>query len=153
SGAVPMDDVSLDALARLLAGTRSRRDLSRLLRTFTLGGGFRLLDFQPSAAKHHHKKKHKHLTPSPPSPGPPASPTSPPSPPCTPHCEGRVCGEDGCGGTCGPACPDPRVCDQGACVCPSGQHDCQGSCILNGTCCNNADCPIGAACCDGVCTD
>ena len=38
---------------------------------------------------------------------------------CTPTCEGRVCGSDGCGGTCG-ECEEEAVCDGGQCVDPSG---------------------------------
>ncbi len=38
---------------------------------------------------------------------------------CTPSCDGRTCGDDGCGGTCG-VCIDGEVCE------PSGQ------CVLDG---------------------
>ena len=47
---------------------------------------------------------------------------------CTPQCEGKTCGADGCGGTCG-SCPPGLFCDQGTCgeppacwtgPCPSG---------------------------------
>ncbi|MEC9072628.1 MAG: agmatine deiminase family protein [Myxococcota bacterium] len=34
---------------------------------------------------------------------------------CTPACGGRVCGEDGCGGSCG-ACLDGTTCSNGQCV-------------------------------------
>ena len=37
---------------------------------------------------------------------------------CEPSCEGRVCGGDGCGGTCG-ECDKDKVCDGGTCVEPS----------------------------------
>lgn len=38
----------------------------------------------------------------PPERGPPAA--------CVPRCDGRRCGDDGCGGTCG-SCPEGRACD------------------------------------------
>lgn len=36
--------------------------------------------------------------------------------PCEPECEGKVCGPDGCGGTCG-ACGDALPCFAGVCEC------------------------------------
>src|SRR5690606_4046945 len=35
--------------------------------------------------------------------------------PCTPSCDGRACGWDGCGGTCG-GCGEGERCEVGACV-------------------------------------
>jgi hypothetical protein len=35
---------------------------------------------------------------------------------CIPDCEGRTCGDDGCGGTCGPGCGDSEACVDGTCV-------------------------------------
>lgn len=66
--------------------------------------------------------------------------------PCVPECDGAVCGEDGCGGTCG-TCGADRFCVDGACVscqpnCLSkqcGDDGCGGSC---GTC------PLGEVCGD-----
>ncbi|MFH1532963.1 MAG: SMP-30/gluconolactonase/LRE family protein, partial [Pseudomonadota bacterium] len=37
---------------------------------------------------------------------------------CTPDCEGKTCGDDGCGGDCGD-CPPEEICEDGACV-PGG---------------------------------
>ena len=34
---------------------------------------------------------------------------------CVPNCDGKVCGEDGCGGTCG-ICADNENCQSGQCV-------------------------------------
>ncbi|MGK0359432.1 MAG: hypothetical protein ACI9U2_001734, partial [Bradymonadia bacterium] len=34
---------------------------------------------------------------------------------CQPQCDGRACGEDGCGGTCGD-CPGMAACDNGVCA-------------------------------------
>ncbi len=42
---------------------------------------------------------------------------------CTPSCDGRACGDDGCGGACG-TCPEGQTCDQ------DGQ--CAGGCTIEG---------------------
>jgi len=47
----------------------------------------------------------------------------PPACGCTPMCRGRVCGGDGCGGTCG-ACEESESCVEGACACVGA--DCPG---------------------------
>ena len=66
---------------------------------------------------------------------------------CAPSCEGRVCGSDGCGGSCG-ACASDTSCLAGACV-PSA---CEGSCESLGYACGSAcgvtcgDCPGGQQC-------
>ncbi len=41
---------------------------------------------------------------------------------CQPQCVGRVCGLDGCGGTCG-VCADAQACEGGECV-PANAEDC-----------------------------
>jgi len=38
------------------------------------------------------------------------------TPPCTPDCAGRTCGDDGCGGTCGPGCEQGQSCREGRCT-------------------------------------
>jgi hypothetical protein len=63
---------------------------------------------------------------------------------CTPACEGKQCGDDGCGGDCG-QCPGGYACDPfGYCICEPqcedkvcGKNGCGGSC---GTC------PAGQIC-------
>lgn len=40
-----------------------------------------------------------------------------PEPVCTASCEGKTCGPDGCGGTCG-SCEGDYLCSNGACVNP-----------------------------------
>jgi len=40
-------------------------------------------------------------------------------PACEPHCEGQLCGDDGCGGVCG-ECDAGLVCDGGECVSDGG---------------------------------
>jgi hypothetical protein len=37
---------------------------------------------------------------------------------CTPSCDGKTCGSDGCGGSCG-TCNDPDTCEAGVCTPPS----------------------------------
>ena len=58
------------------------------------------------------------------------------APPCAPACDGKVCGPDGCGGTCG-ECTAPAECSQGVCTAPCtpdctgkvcGSNGCGGSC-------------------------
>jgi N-acetylneuraminic acid mutarotase len=69
---------------------------------------------------------------------------------CQPACDGRACGSNGCGGTCG-VCPDDQICNaNGACVViPANCGD--GACN-NGEDC--ATCPgdCGACCGDDACT-
>ncbi len=66
--------------------------------------------------------------------------------PCTPHCEGRQCGDDGCGGSCG-ECGAGMECDQaGMCVHPTAVCG-------NGTCEQDEDCdtcPVDCGCGDGM---
>ena len=58
---------------------------------------------------------------------------------CTPNCDGRECGNDGCGGTCSPGCPTGSPCTAGkcetkACTCDSGfKCDSNDECILDPT--------------------
>ena len=55
---------------------------------------------------------------------------------CVPDCTGRECGDDGCGGTCGPGCQANALCgDDGLCGCVPdctgkvcGSDGCGGSC-------------------------
>ncbi len=44
-----------------------------------------------------------------------APPPPPPPPGCTPSCQGRSCGDDGCGGVCG-SCDATSTCTGGSCV-------------------------------------
>ena len=69
--------------------------------------------------------------------------------PCTADCTGKVCGDDGCGGSCG-HCEVAFTCTEGACVndnCNAncinkecGDDGCGGTC---GTCPFNYDCKTG----------
>jgi hypothetical protein len=70
---------------------------------------------------------------------------------CLPDCGSRVCGDDGCGGSCG-SCDAGEACQEGACctqqcagrVC--GDDGCGGQCGS----CNTA---AGEICVDGACAD
>ena len=72
---------------------------------------------------------------------------------CVPECEDRVCGSDGCGGTCGD-CAEGHVClADGSCLClpectekQCGDDGCQGTC---GTCASEQFCNAGA--CEATC--
>lgn len=73
---------------------------------------------------------------------------------CDPFCQGRQCGDDGCGGSCG-NCPDGQDCFQGVCCTPNcadkecGDNGCGGVC---GTCDDDLPCNAGK-CCVPVCGD
>jgi hypothetical protein len=75
---------------------------------------------------------------------------------CAPQCTSRVCGADGCGGSCG-TCDAGTICSGGACACAPqcsgkacGPDACGGSC---GTCASGM-CGDGGVClgCTPVCT-
>ena len=64
--------------------------------------------------------------------------------PCSPDCEGKSCGDDGCGGSCG-ACPNGGMCAaQGTCAC---QPTCAGEWIIEADCSQTTNCAsFGAEC-------
>lgn len=68
---------------------------------------------------------------------------------CTPNCSGSICGDDGCGGSCG-LCTGPQdQCVAGQCIC---QPNCDGKECgddgCSGTC---GACPSGGTCVAGQC--
>jgi hypothetical protein len=97
---------------------------------------------------------------------------------CVPACEGKQCGDDGCGDTCG-ACGDEETCTLGVCVvpqpgpicgddlceAPEGPEDCPEDCAGEGPVCGDDLCtppelpetcpddcgPPGGNCGDGDC--
>ncbi len=82
--------------------------------------------------------------------------------PCVPNCDGRNCGPDGCGGSCGD-CPPPWTCPEGRCVgtcvpdCVGrqcGPDGCGGLCGCcahpDESCGQFGDCHAG---CDSQCSD
>ena len=158
-----MDPHRIDTLARALGTTSTRRMVvGGLLSSLSLpflparaGAGKRrrqreTRDAGPGsvAAEKKHKKRKKHKTSVP-----------PPAPACVPACGSKVCGADGCGGTCG-ACPGSQVCQNGGCgaICTPdcsgrncGDDGCGGTC---GECagvnvCRNGTCASSSA---GTCT-
>lgn len=85
---------------------------------------------------------------------------------CQPQCAGKVCGADGCGGSCGTGCPEGTSCSSGKCVkctedaqCDDGL-ECTENLCSNGSCkypakvgpCDDGDpCTADDHCEDGVC--
>jgi hypothetical protein len=131
----------------------SRRDILRGLVGIGAGlGGPRL----EASARHSHHKKHKKKQPQAP------SPPSPPAATCTPRCRRRVCGDDGCGGSCG-SCPTGQFCRSGTCCTPEPTEvTCVGRCdtVTSIRTCGQpvaCSCPSGQEClsnksCGIVCT-
>lgn len=77
---------------------------------------------------------------------------------CVPKCDGKACGPDGCGGSCG-SCDDPAadVCADGVCVDPCGGPVpliCKtASCGTDGCGGSCGTCPDGSFCLSGTCVD
>ncbi len=70
---------------------------------------------------------------------------------CTPDCDGKTCGPDGCGGQCG-SCPGNGDCVLGNCV--ACQPKCDGkSCGPDGCGGECGDCPDPKVCAQGKCLD
>jgi formylglycine-generating enzyme required for sulfatase activity len=75
---------------------------------------------------------------------------------CTPSCKGRLCGDDGCGGTCG-GCEGELACVDGACGCaPAASFACceDGAAVCSYDSCGHLEgaveaCALG--CLDGSC--
>src|SRR3954454_2835340 len=96
--------------------TPARRDILRALAGIGLGlGVMQLSETAEARNKKKKNKKNKRNKPNQPQrPRPPRDPQpTPPPPTCTPQCGGKICGDDGCGGTCG-SCPGVQdVCQNG----------------------------------------
>lgn len=79
------------------------------------------------------------------------------NPNCVPNCNGKACGSDGCGGSCG-GCPTNYSCVNGECVSPNCQPNCSlpnggtKNCGPDG--CGNVcgTCASGSICNNGTCT-
>ena len=56
---------------------------------------------------------------------------------CTPDCDGKECGDNGCGGTCG-ECGENQECDEGQCECTF--KPCKDLCCLEDEVCFEASC-------------
>jgi hypothetical protein len=70
---------------------------------------------------------------------------------CAPACEGKACGDDGCGGSCG-GCPTLWACEEGLCVEQECVPLCGGRfCGFDGCGGVCGFCPAGTLCDDGQC--
>ena len=70
--------------------------------------------------------------------------------PCIPSCEGKVCGDDGCGGSCG-TCAEGLICSEGACI-PECVPECNGGvCGPDGCGGSCGTCSEGLICSEGAC--
>ncbi|MBI5547489.1 MAG: hypothetical protein HY901_26705 [Deltaproteobacteria bacterium] len=82
---------------------------------------------------------------------------------CQSQCQGKTCGDDGCGGTCAPGCQPNQACSaQGTCAtctascgtrkCGPDKDGCScGSCTGNDTCVDGLCQPCARPLCNGVC--
>ncbi|MGC4118188.1 MAG: lamin tail domain-containing protein [Myxococcales bacterium] len=79
---------------------------------------------------------------------------------CTPNCGTNVCGDDGCGGSCG-TCTGGQTCTSGQCACPGTEVLCNGTCVDTQTstsdcgqcgiaCGANQTCTVGSCACQGT---
>jgi hypothetical protein len=139
-----MDARDFDTVTRALAGVLTRRRVVGLLGGLGLSG---LIGHSGAEAKHKKKKKHKKPT-SPPSP--PASP--PPQTGCVRTCNGKACGNDGCGGSCG-TCQGNKTCQGGICACPGGEIECLTNICVpqDAQCCTDGQCSNRQVCLHGQC--
>ncbi|MFT7582795.1 MAG: hypothetical protein ACI9MR_004478, partial [Myxococcota bacterium] len=77
------------------------------------------------------------------------------TPPCTPACDARLCGDDGCGASCG-SCDGVDICSADG-QCNAGDSSCDKSCadlgLTCGTHCGQScgDCGVDETCTDGAC--
>ncbi|MFH1531563.1 MAG: hypothetical protein ABIK09_12615 [Pseudomonadota bacterium] len=70
---------------------------------------------------------------------------------CTPDCDGKICGDDGCGGDCG-ACDELLVCEAGQCIPLGDSLSCEGRCGETGANCDCDDgCFAAGSCCGDIC--
>jgi hypothetical protein len=135
-----MDETRFDTLARSFTETPSRRSALGLLASSALGGLLTLGTISTEAKKKKKKKRKKSATTVPPTTLGPVSP-----PPCVRDCTDKLCGDDGCGGSCGPC--EGGTCPSGQCECPLGKKHCEGTCIPDTHCCPADDnCPSGKVC-------
>ena len=120
-----MSEHVFDAFTRLASAGMSRRGFSRALAGLAFGGiWFASLPSESADAKRgrkHRRKRRRNKK---------DNQAINQSPACTASCGGAVCGDDGCGGSCG-TCGAGQLCAQGRCVtgqgtCPAGADVCNG---------------------------
>ncbi len=72
---------------------------------------------------------------------------------CTPDCDDKVCGDDGCGGDCGD-CGEDLVCEAGLCLPPEYSLSCEGRCGETGINCDcDEACFTLGSCCADICVE
>jgi hypothetical protein len=152
-----MDTDRFDALTRFFAAQSSRRLLWSVLATAFGPAGSFFIGADPTQARKGKRKKKKKQS----------RPLVPIVPACVPNCAGKICGDNGCGGSCG-TCSSPLTCQAGQCACPEGEELCGGACLpfcplfqvhnpLTCACCTvssnvlPASCSEDEECCSGVC--
>jgi len=113
-----MSEHIFDALTRYVASSASRRGYARALTGLALAGVWsslpRLDEVKAKKGRKRKKKRNKNKKKR-------TQATTPPLT-CTSSCAGKVCGDDGCDGSCG-SCGPTQLCAQGQCV--TGQGTCQ----------------------------
>jgi hypothetical protein len=70
---------------------------------------------------------------------------------CPPECDGKECGPDGCGGTCG-ECQEGEKCVNALCV-GDCEPDCDGQSCGDDGCGGQCECQIGMVCYFGQCVN
>jgi hypothetical protein len=142
-----MDDATFDALTRAFtAGFARRRVLAGLSSALLVTLPLALEAYAAANKKRRRKRRRKHRKKNRRSSAP--SPLVPPIPPplCVGNCEGKNCGDDGCGGSCG-TCSGAAVCQGGRCTCPTGRVQCAGRCCDRGQICVAGNCLAGQGTC------
>ena len=135
-----------DAIARSLttAGSRRRAVVLALSGTLGLFGTAVEEATAKNCKKIKNKKKRKKCLA--------RTKMAPTTPTCIRDCAGKTCGDDGCGGSCGPC--TGGSCSGGACVCPRGLVVCGTRCAQgNGSL---VSCPPAGStteCCSGNCRE
>jgi hypothetical protein len=134
-----MDSTHFDRLTRSLAVAASRRGVlagltSSLLVVLPLARVSQEVEARKKKRKNKRKKKRSAVALPPPTPG------------CTPNCQRKICGDDGCGGSCGD-CTAPETCQGGICECvpESPATTCAPGCGARTNNCGQAvNCPCGS---------
>jgi hypothetical protein len=126
-----MNERIFDAITRHAAAPISRRGITHALAGLVLGGAWAsLLSIGNAEAKKKGKRKKRRT------------------------CKGnkKKCGKKCISKSdCCVECSGGKTCQDGKCACPSGEYDCQGTCIPEGECCTAADCDSGEICVQGQC--
>jgi hypothetical protein len=119
------------AIQLLVTGTSRRRLLGSTVFTLLLASSLPASRKQVAARHRHRHKRHRRRDHAPQSS-------------CAPNCTDRICGSDGCGGSCG-ACDGSQICQGGVCcTAQPPAATCAGRC---GTWLDNCGHPVTCATC------